>query len=83
MTDYRTIRAAAVQISPDLDLLAGTVDRVLAAIAEAASKGAELIVFSETFLPWYPYFSIAHSRPRLGTNISVFMRMQSGAWTSY
>ncbi|MGX9430453.1 MULTISPECIES: nitrilase-related carbon-nitrogen hydrolase [Bradyrhizobium] len=60
MTDYRTIRAAAVQISPDLASLEGTLDRVLAAIAEAASKGVELIVFPETFLPWYPYFSIAH-----------------------
>jgi hypothetical protein len=38
MTDYRTIRAAAVQISPDLDSLAGSVDRVVAAIAEAASR---------------------------------------------
>lgn len=66
MTDYRTIRAAAVQISPDLDSLAGSVDRVVAAIAEAASKGAELIVFSETFLPWYPYFSIAHGPAVIG-----------------
>jgi nitrilase len=60
MTDHRTIRAAAVQISPDLTSLQGTVDRVLAAIGEAASKGAELIVFPETFIPWYPYFSIVH-----------------------
>jgi nitrilase len=60
MTDYRTIRAAAVQISPDLASLSGTLDRVLAAIGEAAEKGAELIVFPETFLPWYPYFSIVH-----------------------
>jgi nitrilase len=60
MTNHRTIRAAAVQISPDLESLAGTLDRVLAAIGEATSKGAELIVFPETFLPWYPYFSIVH-----------------------
>lgn len=53
----RTVRAAAVQISPDLTSRAGTVERVLNAIAEAAEKGAELIVFPETFVPWYPYFS--------------------------
>ena len=29
----------------------------LNAIDEAAGKGAEFIVFPETFIPWYPYFS--------------------------
>ncbi|TRL37565.1 Nit6803 family nitrilase [Rhizobium straminoryzae] len=53
----RTVRAAAVQIAPDLTSRAGTVERVLNATAEAAEKGAELIVFPETFVPWYPYFS--------------------------
>ncbi|MDO1583434.1 Nit6803 family nitrilase [Rhizobium oryzicola] len=53
----RTVRAAAVQIAPDLTSRAGTVERVLNAIAESAEKGAELIVFPETFVPWYPYFS--------------------------
>ncbi|MCI1755367.1 MAG: hypothetical protein LKM31_05870 [Sphingobium sp.] len=66
MTESRTVRAAAVQIAPDLDALAGTLDRVLAAIAEAASKGAEIIVFPETFLPWYPYFSIVHGPALIG-----------------
>ncbi len=53
----RIVRAAAVQIAPDLASRAGTMERVLNAIAEAADKGAELIVFPETFVPWYPYFS--------------------------
>ncbi|TFF25097.1 Nit6803 family nitriliase [Jiella endophytica] len=52
-----TIRAAAVQIAPDLSGRQGTMDRVLNAIAEAAEKGAQLIVFPETFVPYYPYFS--------------------------
>lgn len=52
-----TVRAAAVQIAPDLTSRAGTLTRVLNAIAEAAGKGADLIVFPETFVPWYPYFS--------------------------
>ena len=52
-----TIRAAAVQIAPDLSGRAGTMERVLNAIADAADKGAQLIVFPETFVPYYPYFS--------------------------
>ena len=53
-------RVAAVQISPDLDTSGGTLAKVLAALAEAAEKGARLVVFPETFLPWYPYFSFVH-----------------------
>jgi nitrilase len=74
MTNSRIIRAAAVQISPDLESLQGTLDRVLAAISEAASKGAELIVFPETFIPWYPYFSIVHDPRRLATSIFASMK---------
>jgi len=52
-----TVRAAAVQIAPDLESADGTVAKVCAAIAEAAAKGAQLAVFPETFVPYYPYFS--------------------------
>lgn len=52
-----TVRAAAVQISPDLSGREKTMERVLNAIDEAAQKGAEFIVFPETFIPYYPYFS--------------------------
>ncbi len=55
--EKRIVRVAAVQIAPDLDDGARTLDRVLAALAEAASKGVQMVVFPETFLPWYPYFS--------------------------
>jgi nitrilase len=60
MPTASTIRVAAVQIAPDLDTPTGTVDRVLAAMAEAAAKGARLVAFPETFVPWYPYFSFVH-----------------------
>lgn len=53
----RIVRAAAIQIAPDLDRPDGTLDRVCSAIDEAASKGAQLAVFPETFVPYYPYFS--------------------------
>src|SRR6202521_67256 len=57
MAEKQIVRVAAVQIAPDLDTPMGTLDRVLAAIAEAAGKGARLAVFPETLVPWYPYFS--------------------------
>src|SRR6202522_1281901 len=57
MAEKQIVRVAAVQIAPDLDTPTGTLDRVLAAIAEAAGRGASLAVFPETFVPWYPYFS--------------------------
>src|SRR6202008_5008793 len=53
----KRIKAAAVQIAPDLTTGAGTIDRVCGAIARAAAGGVELAVFPETFIPYYPYFS--------------------------
>jgi nitrilase len=60
MSGASTVRVAAVQLAPDLETAGGTLARVLDAIAEAAGKGARLIVFPETFVPWYPYFSFVH-----------------------
>jgi len=57
MTFQRPIVAAAVQCSPVLFSRAQTTEKVCALIEEAAGKGAELIVFPETFIPYYPYFS--------------------------
>jgi nitrilase len=53
----RIVRAAAVQIAPDFEAPDGTLNRVCEAIDEAASKGAQIVVFPETFVPYYPYFS--------------------------
>jgi aliphatic nitrilase len=51
------VRAAAVQLSPVLFSREGTTEKVCRAIAEAASRGARLVVFPETVVPYYPYFS--------------------------
>src|SRR6201991_1003548 len=51
------VRAAAAQIAPDLTSREKTLARVLETIRQASAKGAELLVFPETFVPWYPYFS--------------------------
>jgi nitrilase len=62
----RTITVAAAQIRPVLFSLEGSLARVLAAMAEAAQSGVELIVFPETFLPYYPYFSFVEPAVLMG-----------------
>lgn len=57
MSRQRIIKAAAVQLSPVLNEAEGTLHKVLDAMDEAARQGVQLIVFPETFVPYYPYFS--------------------------
>ena len=52
-----TVKAAAVQIAPDFESPNGTLERVCEYIKKAALQGAQIIVFPETFVPYYPYFS--------------------------
>lgn len=51
------MRVAAVQAAPRYLDRAGTLDVVLARLAEAAGAGAELVVFPETFVPGYPVWT--------------------------
>jgi nitrilase len=62
----KRIKAAAVQIAPDLASATGTVDRVCDAIDRAAAQGVELAVFPETFIPFYPYFSFVAPAASMG-----------------
>ena len=57
MSAARIVRAAAVQIAPDFERPDGTLEKVCTAIDDAADRGAQLVVFPETFVPYYPYFS--------------------------
>ncbi len=68
MTTPKIVRAAAVQLSPVLYSCQGTTEKVCAAIAEAAKKGAELVVFPETVLPYYPYFSFIKAPAVMGAD---------------
>lgn len=61
-----TIKVAAAQVRPALFSLEESVLRVIAAMAEAAEQGVELIVFPETFLPYYPYFSFVEPAVLMG-----------------
>jgi nitrilase len=62
----RKIRAAAVQLAPVLGSRAGTTEKVCAAIRTAAAEGAELVVFPETVVPYYPYFSFVQPPAAMG-----------------
>ena len=66
MSTSKIVRAAAVQLSPVLYSCEGTTAKVCAAIAEAAQKGAELVVFPETVVPYYPYFSFIKAPALMG-----------------
>lgn len=66
VSEIHTVRAAAVQISPVLFSCQGTTEKVLEAIAAAAKQGVELIVFPETFVPYYPYFSFVYPPVLIG-----------------
>jgi aliphatic nitrilase len=60
------LRVAAAQLAPVLDDGDGTLEKVLGTIAQAARDGARLVVFPETFVPYYPYFSFVYPPVSIG-----------------
>ncbi len=68
MPTPRIVRAAAVQVAPDFDAIDGTLNKVCEAIDRAALQGVQLIVFPETFLPYYPYFSFVKPPVQMGAD---------------
>jgi aliphatic nitrilase len=62
----RKVRAAAVQLSPVLFSREGTTRKVCEKIAEAAAEGAQFVVFPETVVPYYPYFSFIKAPAVIG-----------------
>ena len=64
----RTVRAAAAQLSPDFESVDGTLNKVLDTLDQAAAKAVQLIVFPETFVPYYPYFSFVKPPVQMGAD---------------
>jgi nitrilase len=57
----RTVKAAAVQLSPVLYSREGTVDKVVGKIHELGEQGVQFATFPETVVPYYPYFSFVQA----------------------
>ena len=72
------VKAAAIQLSPVLENAGGTLEKVLQAMREAAGLGAQLAVFPETFVPYYPYFSFVQPPVAMGAE---HMRLYENAVT--
>jgi aliphatic nitrilase len=66
VSDKGKVRAAAVQLAPVLGSRAGTTEKVCAAVRAAAAEGAQLVVFPETVVPYYPYFSFIQPPAAMG-----------------
>lgn len=64
----RKVKVAAVQLSPVLYSREGTTEKVCSAVLEAGRAGAELCVFPETFIPYYPYFSFIKPPVSMGAD---------------
>jgi nitrilase len=68
MQASQKVKAAAVQLSPVLFDREGTTTKVCDAIAVAGQAGAELVVFPETVVPYYPYFSFIKPPASMGAD---------------
>ena len=60
------VKAAAVQISPMLYSRGGTVEKIVAKIAELGDRGVQFATFPETIVPYYPYFTFLQAPFELG-----------------
>jgi nitrilase len=54
VTEFRTVRVAAIQATPVMLDAPATVEKAVRLIGEAAADEAELVVLPETFVPLYP-----------------------------
>jgi len=60
------IKAAAVQISPVLYSRDGTVEKIVAKIADLGDRGVQFATFPETIVPYYPYFTFLQAPFEIG-----------------
>lgn len=61
------LKIAAIQAEPAWQDLEGGVNKSIALIEEAASKGANVVGFPEVFIPGYPWYVAASMSSSLGS----------------
>ena len=66
MTDFPTIRVAAIQATPVILDAQATVDKAVRLLGEAAGEGARLAVLPECFVALYPSNAWARAAPAFG-----------------
>ncbi len=67
MTEFGTVRVAAIQATPVILDAEATVEKAIGLIGEAAADGAQLAVLPETFVPLYPSGDLGQAPPRAST----------------
>jgi nitrilase len=66
LTDFHTVRVAAIQATPVILDAQATVEKTVRLLGAAADEGAQLAVLPETFIPLYPSNSWAAPAARFG-----------------
>jgi nitrilase len=68
MSPAARMRAAAVQLEPVLFSREETTQKICEKVTEAARAGAQIVVFPETVVPYYPYFSFIKPPAAMGAD---------------
>ncbi len=77
--EFPKYKVAAVQASPVFLDREATVEKACRLVEEAASQGAALVVFPETWLPGYPVWTSAVSRWNYSPAKKVYARLYKNA----
>ena len=80
MTDFPTVRVAAVQATPVILDAEATIAKALGLIDAAAADGAQLVVLPETFVSLYPSNAWAHQAAGFGGSDELWERCGRAPW---
>jgi nitrilase len=75
VTEFHTVRVAALQATPVILELEASVEKAVRLLRDAASEGVRLAVLPETFLSLYPSNAWAHQASTFGGSDELWERM--------